>query len=320
MTVAREMADINSLSDRELRAELVRHGIDAPVTESTRSLVIRKLQKIASTSPASQTSPSSNGDGRLHAEPVETEVRLSNRRRSVPAASSAKTKSRQRASLAPPPDDSDTDTGEVLPQGISDEELLRQLRQYGVPCAGVTPQSRPLLVKKLNHAMARTRRRSSLVFTPPKPVSPKKAASTNGSDRQSDSEGGSTDDTDRSHPSPPRAPTAARTPAPPIFVKPPELSFSKQHSMTFGKRGSPVTSFVPPPNVVNRFVEEQEPYDTGSDSEAEARTGGTTGTHKRNWPLTTWFGAKRLPSPQVSSPYCKINLVRVSQVNHCLIK
>ena len=116
-------------------------------------------------------------------------------------------------------------------------------------------------------------------------------------------------------------PTSISTKPEQSFSKP-ELSFSHQHSLTFGNYSNVSlfdaskpklqllnistadrSSLFNPPgsNVVNRFVEEQEPYDTGSDSEAENKhrssANKTASTQQRKWPLHSWFTKKSYPNP-----------------------
>ena len=321
------MAELNSLSDRELRAKLQQYGIDATITATTRSLFIRKLK--------AAIEESSNGNS--HDEPVD------NRPSSMRRRSAVKSKSRQRNSIASLPsrdlknDDSDDEVMNTsvvkksvkhkspekvsIQNGskdanishsndhISNEELVKQLAKYNIPCPGITQSTRPILIKKLNHAVAKSRRESK-VFSPPQPQA---SFSRTYNDEEEDSEKDSPDNGSNCsltfssfHGISPtvRTPTTSK----------PELQFSKQHSLTMG-HCTPLDSksklntsdasniFIPSPSVVvNRFVEEQEPspYDTGSDSEADKKTTKSPGVQKRNWAIPSWLSKKVHPTVQVS--------------------
>jgi len=67
------MTDLNSLSDRELRAKLQQYGIDTTITAATRSLFIRQLK--------AATEESSNGI--WHDEPVDNHPSSMRRRSAV---------------------------------------------------------------------------------------------------------------------------------------------------------------------------------------------------------------------------------------------
>lgn len=309
------MADLNNLSDRELRTKLAQYGMtDIPITQTTRDLVIRRLKSAMETA--------GNGTSSSHEhEEAATESRPSfARRKSVGAP--AKPKTRQRASIAAPQsqfdsrtDDSDGhETEETIKKSsakqntpridkkslngknksfsnnasgtISDEELIRQLKLHKIVAQVITDSTRPILIKKLNHAVAKQKRESKS-FSTPLPSYP-------------DEEQDSAQESDKGYPD-----NSSFISAKERRSLTPSLSFSPQHSLTFGSNNSSYPSsdsflkprqsdfsrtFVPPSNpVINRFVEEQEPYDTGSDSENDSVP--ARKTPKKSW-FPSWFGKK----------------------------
>jgi LEM domain len=161
---------------------------------------------------------------------------------------------------------------------ISNEELVKQLAKYNIPCPGITQSTRPILIKNLAVAKSRS---ESKVFSPHPPQA---SLSSDYNDEEECSETDSPDDGSdcsltfssfRGISPTFRTPTTSK----------PKLQFSKQHSLTMG-HCTPLDSksklntsdasniFILSPSVVfNRFVEEQEPspYDTGSDSEADEK-------------------------------------------------
>lgn len=184
------MTDFNSLSDLELRAKLQQYGLaDVPITKTTRDLVVKRLKAAIESG--------SNGYSEEHVEPVSETRHTNSRRRSMAAPSKPKAKSKQRASLAGPispskNDLSDESDGHVketgtkrltslnssqremtngkddsvsTPGNMTDGELIKQLTMFHIPVPAITSSTRPLLIKKLNHAMAKQRRESK-AFSP----------------------------------------------------------------------------------------------------------------------------------------------------------
>ena len=295
------MADLSTLSDSDLHAKLVEYGMsNIPLTKTTRDVVIRRLKSVMDT-----------GNGTAHEETVEN--RTSTRRRSM-----VKSKSSKRTSIVSTPSQTDPKTDDSdccepekseftvqkpkldTPQSnrksvngrtsrgslettassdhLSDEELMNQLAKFKIPFPTITYTTRPLLIKKLNHAMAKSRRESKL-FSPPKPV----VKDTEEEDKQ-ESDNDCMDNAnflsawERRNMSP-------------------LLSYSKQHSLTLGNHSSLLLNESipkPPCNIVNRFVEEQEPYDTGSDSETDSAV--NKGVSRRSWNFSSLFPSKLYPN------------------------
>ena len=270
------MADLNSLSDRELRDKVAQYGLaDVPITKTTRDLVIRRLKSAMETA---GNGSSSHG----HQEPsIETRP-SSARRRSVGVPTKPKT--RQRASLALPQLDSRTDESDgydteqnnykkpIVKQStpkvekkslngknettsnntsdqMSDEELQRQLAKHKIVAPAITQSTRPILIKKLNHAIAKQKRESKS-FTAPIPTF-------------QDQDQDSAQESDKDIPD-----NSSFISAKERRNLTPSLSFSPQHSLTFGSN-SPYLSidpilnkprpadftrtYIPPPNpVINR--------------------------------------------------------------------
>ena len=278
------MEELRTLSDAELRDKLIEYGIaDGPVTKTTRDLFIRRLSGVME----------AGANGSFREEVLETRRASSTRRRSTASngLKDSKPKTRQRTSivLTPPADsktdDSDDNEAEIpekkpsskLPQLksnrkslngklalsnasdiISDDDLRAKLATFHIPCPIITPSNKSILIKKLNHASAKLRRES-------KGSSPIKATF-----RQSEPEADGEQETDEDTPD--------NTSFPAQMEKErsnPVLSYSQLHSLTLGHRNKPSESYlkmnpsIPNNNIINRFVEEQEHYDTGSDSEVE---------------------------------------------------
>lgn len=203
------------------------------------------------------------------------------------------------------------------PNGMDDEALRRDLKKYDIPYLTITAATRPILVKKLNHAMAKERRGMKM------PAATTQTSFRDSGDEKDDEEEEQTHN-DSSNASASRVELSYVTPS-----VTPSLSFSHQHSLTFGSYStsllanskfkanstefpslypsSPTTpysstpanlpytstaasSYSATPNVINRFVEEQEPYDTGSDSEVDGQVAKPSA--KRTWPLQSWFSRK----------------------------
>lgn len=185
------MTELTSLSDRELRTKLQQYGLaDVPITKTTRDLVIKRLK--------SAIESSSNGHSQEHVEPASDTRQATSRRRSMAAPAKPKAKSKQRVSLAglispsksDQSDESDSHVKEARRTKLStldnsrngntngkddsnstsgnmtDDELVRQLAKHHIPAPAITSSTRPILIKKLNHAVAKQRRESKN-FTPP---------------------------------------------------------------------------------------------------------------------------------------------------------
>lgn len=233
------MAEIQSLSDRELRARLAQYGIDIPVTKTTRDLAVKKLMKVMETAGNGTAKNAAAAAIADHDEPVNASP--STRRRSLAAPTKPKSSRQGRSSLAPriehktdeseeepepvrpasqrkqPPQQPSTpakslngannhDKSDSPSQQMTDEELLRQLSSHNIPAQSITSKNRPILLKKLNHAMAKSRRESKS-FTP-RPATD--------SDEESDKES---------------EPETRDVPDIPV-QKRASLSFSPQHSLT----------------------------------------------------------------------------------------
>lgn len=230
------MSEFQDLSDRELRSLLAQHGIDIPVTKSTRDLAIKQLMKRVGTA---GNGTSAKNVAHEEEPPVNN---TSTRRRSVATKSTKST----RSSIAPAPqieqktDDSDDEvppprrvvkkpvsptkslngasgsSDTTNPVGhLSDEELLKQLTKYGIPGQVINQKNRPILLKKLNHAMAKTRRESK-TFTPSRRKVPEPEEED--SDKESEEETDATDNASFVSATNNRASIG------------PSLSFSPQHS------------------------------------------------------------------------------------------
>lgn len=241
------MADLNNLSDRELRSKLAQYGMaDIPITSTTRDLVLRRLK----------TAMESTGNGSSHEhEEAATESRSSSARRRS-AGVTTKPKTRQRASLAPTflkadsrTDESDGNETEpnikkpqpkqTIPKSdkktlngktelsnstnseqMSDEELLRQLAKHNIAAPVITHSTRPILIKKLNHANAKQKRESKSFTTP--------LSKCNQDDDQDSTQESDKDCLDNS----------SFISAKERCSVTPSLSFSQQHSLTFGSNTS----------------------------------------------------------------------------------
>ena len=302
------MADLRTLSDVELREKLIEYGIaDGPVTKTTREVFIRRL-----------TSVMEAGNRSTHEETAESRP-SSVRRRS--AAKPGKTP-RQRTSILPTiPIDSKTDESDGcenekpekktpsrlnpaksnrksvngktptianhVPDVISDEDLFTQLAKFNIPCPTVTIANKPILIKKLNHASAKSRRESKII-SPPKYF------------KTAEVEADVEQESDEDIPDNANFVTGKER-----KTLTPMLSYSQLHSLTLGSRTcSPLNeSFlkmsppIPTSNIVNRFVEEQEPYDTGSDSEAE-NMASRAALQRKSWGFSSLYPG-RLFSPKV---------------------
>lgn len=248
---------------------------DVPITKTTRDLVIRKLKTVMESA--------GNGSSTHEHEEATTESRPSSARRRS-AGVSTKPKTRQRASLAPitlqadtrtdESDGNETETnnkklapkqniikgdkkslnGKSEPVGnntsvqMSDEELFRQLAKHNIAAPTITNSSRPILIKKLNHAVAKQKRESKS-FTAPIP---------NFHDEEHDS----TQESDKDSPD-----NSSFISAKERRSMTPSLSFSQQHSLTFGSNTSYLSNdsllkprlpefsrpYIPAPNpVINR--------------------------------------------------------------------
>jgi hypothetical protein len=273
------MADLNVLSDSELRRKLAQYGMtDIPITQTTRDLVIRKLKSAMETA--------GNGTSSHDHEEAAIESRSSStRRRSVGGNMvSSKPKTRQRASIAAPPPQLDSRTDESdgcdtepntrkpavkknspkaekkslngksetpstnVSGTMSDEELIRQLKLHKIVTPAVTHSTRPILIKKLNHAVAKQKRESKSFAVPLL--------------RFQDEEQDSAQESDKDYPD-----NSSFISAKERRSITPSLSFSQQHSLTFGSNSSYLSNdsllkprqsdfsrtFVPPPNpVINR--------------------------------------------------------------------
>lgn len=274
------MADLNSLSDQELRAMVSQFGMaDVPITKTTRDLVIKRLK--------SRMSTAGNGSSSYdHKEPTVESRPSSARRRSVGVPSKPKT--RQRASLAViphPQPDSKTDesdgqetddytrktpaklstsrvekkhvNGKSEPVSsntsneMSDEELLKQLSQHKIVAPAITHSTRPILIKKLNHAIAKQKRESKTFSTPPLRMYDEPDH-----DSAQESDKDCQDNLSLVQPKEKLSQT-------------PNLSFTQQHSLTFGSTSSFLSNdsflkprlsdfsktYIPPSNpVINRLV------------------------------------------------------------------
>lgn len=266
------MADLNILSDRELRTKLAQYGMtDIPITQTTRDLVIRRLKSAIETA--------GNGTSSSHQrEEVAIESRPSSaRRKSVGGqAIHSKPKTRQRASIAAlqsqyesKTDDSDGyETEENIkklpskqntpstekkslngknkpvannaPGTISDEELTRQLKLHKIIAPAITPSTRPILIKKLNHAVAKQKRESKSFSTPLPSFQ--------------DEEQDSAQESEKGFPD-----NSSFISAKERHSLTPSLSFSPQHSLTFGSSNSSYPSndsFLKPrqPDFSRAFV------------------------------------------------------------------
>ena len=270
------MAYLNNLSDSELRRKLAKYGMtDIPITQTTRDLVIRKLKSAMGTA--------GNGTSSHEHEETAIESRSSTKRRSVGGSMiSTKPKTRQRASIATTQlesrnDESDgcetepnTSKPAVKPNTpkaekkslngksettvnnisgtMSDEELIRQLKLHKVVASAVTNSTRPILIKKLNHAVAKQKRESKS-FSVPLPIF-------------QDEEQDSAQESDKDYPD-----NSSFISAKERRSMTPSLSFSQQHSLTFGSNSSYLSNdsllkprqsdfsrtFIPPTNpVINR--------------------------------------------------------------------
>ncbi len=272
------MADLNSLSDRELRAKVAQYGMaDVPITKTTRDLVIRRLKS------AMETAGNGNSSSHEHEEPTIETRPSSTRRRSVGVPSKPKT--RQRASIAVPPPQPDSRTDESdgydteqnnrkpaikqntpkvekkslngkndpvtsnTSEQMSDEELHRQLTKHKIAAPAITHTTRPILIKKLNHAIAKQKRESKS-FTAPVPTF-------------QDEDQDSAQESDKDIPD-----NSSFISAKERHSVTPSLSFSQQHSLTFGSNSSYLSSdsilnkarlsdftrtYIPAPNpVINR--------------------------------------------------------------------
>ena len=229
------MSEFQDLSDRELRSLLSQHGIDIPVTKSTRDLAIKQLMKRVGTA---GNGTSAKNVAHEEEPPVNN---TSTRRRSVATKSTKST----RSSIAPAPqveqktDDSEdevpaprrvvrkpvspakslngaSDTTNTVGQ-LSDEELVKQLTKYGIPGQVINQKNRPILLKKLNHAMAKTRRESK-TFTPSRRKVPEPEEEDSDKESEEEEEADATDNASFVSATNNRASLG------------PSLSFSPQHS------------------------------------------------------------------------------------------
>jgi len=259
------MVDLNGLSDRELREKALSFGIDVPVTQSTRSLVIRKVKAVME---AAGNGSTSHRQTQQHEEPAESRP-SSVRRRSAAPAPKPKTTRQQRMSLAPPAtatDDSDgqddispaaaasnirkpspnrNNTPLIQKSGkqslngnsehvnnshpsdqMSDEELLKQLAKYKITAPAITFSTRPLLIKKLNHAMAKSKRESKSFKAPSPVISRPKPVDTD--TQESEQESDCTDNASVTIQSSLLSTKERRS------TTPASLTFSHQHSVTMG--------------------------------------------------------------------------------------
>ena len=261
------MVDLNSLSDRELRAKLLQFNMDVPVTQSTRSLVIRKLKAVMEAA-GNGNGSTSHRQTQQHEEPTAESRSPSVRRRSAAPAPKPKSARQQRMSLAPTATD-ESDGQEDMPLStsnarkpspkrnhtpltlksgkqslngngngetannshaadqMSDEELLRQLAKYNIQAPAITFSTRPLLLKKLNHAMAKSKRESKS-FKTPSPVTSRPAEPENDT-QESEQESDNTDNATNASTSSFHTLTKDRR-----SVTPASLTFSQQHSLTMG--------------------------------------------------------------------------------------
>lgn len=254
------MVDLNGLSDRELREKALSYGIDVPVTQSTRPLVIRRVKAVMEAAGNGSTSHRQT----QHEEAAESRP-SSVRRRSAAPAPKPKTTRQQRMSLAPPAtDESDgqedtpptasnvrkpspnrNNTPLTLKSGkqslngnsenvnnshpsdqISDEELLKQLAKYNIQAPAITFSTRPLLIKKLNHAMAKSKRESKSFKAPSPVISRPKPVDTD--TQESEQESDCTDNASVTIQSSLLQTKDRKS------TTPASLSFSHQHSVTMG--------------------------------------------------------------------------------------
>ena len=184
------MANLSNLSDRELRSKLEQYGMaNIPITQTTRDLVIRKLKTVMESA--------GNGSTSYEHEEAVVENRPSTVKRRSVATQPSKPKTRQRASLpastlqsgykTDESDGNETDQNAKKPvikhsspkpekkslngksevatnsssDQMSDEELYRQLAKYKIEARAITASTKPILIKRLNHAIARQKSEST---------------------------------------------------------------------------------------------------------------------------------------------------------------
>lgn len=313
------MEELRTLSDAELRDKLIEYGIaDGPVTKTTRDLFIRRLNGVME----------AGANGSLREEALETRRPSSTRRRSVAVngVKDSKPKTRQRVSLAPPvqveskTDDSDDYEAEMpekkstsrlvqvksnrkslngkqspstVSDVISDDDLRAKLTMFQIPCPVITMSNKPILIKKLNHASAKLRRES-------KGTSPLRATF-----KPTQPEADEVQETDEDIPDNSRLP-----PKPEKKKSSPVLSYSQLHSLTLGNQSSTLNesylkmnTSIPNNNIINRFVEEQEHYDTGSDSEVESMTRKTN--TRKSWGISSVFPSQLFSTTKATGKQAK---------------